>query len=69
MITEDHLKELDQLIAAGVDADDILSEWEQGFISEWADKLETYQTNLRVSDKQQAIFDRLRVKLEKEGRL
>ena len=67
MITEEHFQELDKLLKTCMENEELLNEWEQGFVSEWCDKLETYQTTVRVSDKQQAIFDRLKSKMEKAG--
>lgn len=69
MITDDHYKELDQLFKTCLDHDDALSVWEQAFISDFVDKFEEYGTDIRISDKQQAILDRIRDKLVKEGHL
>jgi len=69
MVTEEHFKQIDEITAKGLDCVDLLSEWEHGFLSEWADKLATYQLNIRISDKQQSIFDRIESKLKKAGEL
>lgn len=67
MITEDHRKQLDQLLTKCVEHDNLLSDWENSFVSDFIDKLEEYQEKILVSRKQQAIFDRLAEKLEKAG--
>lgn len=69
MITEEHYQELDKLLKVCVENEDLLSDWENGFVSEWCDKLDAYATSVRVTDKQQAIFDKLKTKMEKEGLL
>jgi len=69
MITDEHFKQIDTIVAKGLDCTDLLNEWEHGFVSEWADKLETYGTSVRISDKQQVIFDRIEGKLKKAGEL
>ena len=69
MITDDHYKELDELLKAAVENEDELSDWENAFVSEWIDKLAVYQTNVRISDKQQAVLDRIEDKLKKKGLL
>lgn len=36
-----------------------VTEWEQGFISDQAERYEQYGTGMRISDKQWAIIDRV----------
>ena len=67
MITEDHRKELDALLAKCLEHDDKLSEWEQSFVNDFVERLEKWGEKLNVSDKQQCVFDRIAAKLEKEG--
>jgi DNA phosphorothioation-dependent restriction protein DptG len=67
MITEEHYQELDKLLKACVDNEEHLSDWENNFVNEWCDKLDTYGTSVRISDKQQVIFDRMEEKLSKKG--
>lgn len=69
MITEEHYQQLDKLLKAAVENENELSEWEQGFVSEWCDKIETYSTRVRITDKQQAVLDRIEGKLKKKGLL
>ena len=69
MITDDHLEELDKLLAAAVQNHHLFTEWEYDFISDWADKLDFQRNKVLVSDKQQYIFDRLQRKLEGAGEL
>lgn len=67
MITEDHKRELDKLFSACLEHDDLLSQWENDFISQFVDKLEKYGEGLKLSDKQQAVLDRIEMKLRQEG--
>jgi hypothetical protein len=67
MITEDHFKQIETIIIKGLECPDLLSEWEHGFLSEWTDKLDAYHMSVRISDKQQAIFDKIENKLKKAG--
>lgn len=67
MITDDHLAELDKLLARCVEHDNLLSDWENSFVSDFVDRLAAHQERLLVSAKQQAILDRLDEKLAKAG--
>lgn len=67
MITEDHFAELDALLKKCLEHDNLLSDWENDFISQFVDKLEEYGESLRISDKQQQIFSRIEEKLKKLG--
>ena len=67
MITEEHFQELDKLLSKCQEFEHLLNDWENGFASEWTDKLATYGTHVRVSDKQQQVFDRISEKLSKHG--
>jgi len=67
MITEDHKRSLDLLLKKCLEHDDLLSEWENDYVSDFVDKLEKYGETLNVSDKQQAIFDRIEKKLDDAG--
>ena len=69
MITEDHYEELDRLLKMCVENSDILSQWEHDYVHDWVEKLSEKGTSAIISDKQQAVFDRLQLKLEKEGLL
>lgn len=69
MITEDHKKELDEIFKACLENDDLLTEWENDFVSDYVDKLELYGEKLNISPKQQDIIDRLENKLKKHGAL
>jgi hypothetical protein len=59
MITEAHLASIDKLLKQCLDNDEKLSEWEYEFVCDMAQKVEHYGTDMRISDKQQEIFDRL----------
>lgn len=67
MITDAHKEQLDKLMSRAIDNDHLLSDWENAFVSDFVERLEQYGTSLRVSDKQQAIFDRIDEKLNKAG--
>ena len=67
MITEEHRRLLDSLLVKCLEHDDLLSEWEQQFVSDFTEKLEKHGEALVVSAKQQGIFDRLEEKLAKAG--
>lgn len=67
MITEDHKRELDLLLKRCLEHDDLLTSWENDYVSDFVDKLEKYGEKLNVSDKQQEIFSRLERKLEEAG--
>jgi ribosome assembly protein YihI (activator of Der GTPase) len=67
MITEDHKKSLDALLKKCLDHDDLLSEWENDYVSDFVDKLEKYGEQLNISEKQNAIFERIEKKLEDAG--
>lgn len=67
MITEDHVKELNRLFGKCVDHDDILSTWENTFISEFIEKLDKYGDGIRISEKQQAVIDKIELKLRSAG--
>ena len=69
MITEEHFKQIETITAKGLDCPDLLSAWEYDFLNEWVDKLDTYNNQVRISDKQQVIFDRIETKLKKAGEL
>lgn len=69
MITEDHFEELDVMLKKAQENEDLFSEWENDFINDWAGKMGEGNLNLRVSDKQQVVFDRIKTKLEKAGEL
>ena len=69
MITEDHYRELDHLLKVCVENPALLNDWENDFISDWVDKIEEWETKVNISDKQQAIFDRIRLKLQNAGEL
>ena len=66
MITEDHYKELEKVMSLAVENDHLFSEWEQAFISDWADKLNQYKEKIKISDKQQGVLDRIEEKLRRD---
>lgn len=67
MITEEHKAQLDKILSKCVDHPELLTEWERDFMSEFIDKLEKYGVDIRISDKQQGIFDRVEKKLTDGG--
>ncbi len=67
MITEDHKNELDALLKKCLDNDDLLSQWENDYVSDFTDKLAKYGEKLNISEKQNAVFERIRKKLEDAG--
>lgn len=69
MITDDHFNELDKTVKAAIENPELLSDWENDFCSDFADKLGKYGADIRISDKQHAVFERIKDKLEKEGAL
>ena len=66
MITEEHLAELQELINEALENDDLLSDWERDFLAEWEDRLLAFGERVNVSDKQQYVFDKIKLKLEKQ---
>jgi len=67
MITSEHLAELDEVLALAVENDDVLSDWERDFVSDFVNRLEEHQEKIKISPKQQAILDRVAEKLRKAG--
>ena len=67
MITEDHLREIDALLKACLEHDDLLTEWENDYVSDFTNRLSQYGEKLNVSEKQQNVFDRLERKLSEAG--
>jgi len=67
MITEEHAKELDALLKRCLDNDDKLTQWENDFVSDFTDRLEKYKNDIRISDKQHAVFMRIKGKLDEAG--
>lgn len=65
MITDEHLEQLNDLIERATNNSELLSKFENDFVGEWFDLLERQGTRVRVSDKQQYVFDRINLKLEK----
>ena len=69
MITEEYCEDLQQIIFVGISCEDVLTKWEVDFLSEFKDRLETYQEKIKISDKQQAVLDRIEKKLKDAGEL
>ena len=67
MITEEHLKSLDALLKCCLENDELLSDWENDFVSDYTERLSTWGEKLNVSDKQNEIFNRLEKKLIEAG--
>lgn len=67
MITEDYLEELDMLFKIAVGNLDILNDWENSFVLDFVETIAKHGTNLRISDKQQYVIDKIESKLEKAG--
>lgn len=65
MITEEHLEQLNDVIERALNNSELLNQFESNFVEEWFDLLEMHGTRVRVSDKQQYVFDRILTKLEK----
>lgn len=65
MITEEHRKQLSDTIDRALKNTEILSKFQNEFISEWNDRLEVQGERVNVSDKQQWVFDQILTKLEK----
>lgn len=67
MITEEHKKQLDDIIDRALDNTEILSKFQNDFTSEWYDRLQGQGERVNVSDKQQWVFDQILTKLEKHN--
>ena len=65
MITEEHKHQLDDLIDRALKNTELLSKFENDFVSEWYNKLEMQGERVTVSEKQQWVFDKILTKLEK----
>lgn len=65
MITEEHHNQLKDIIDRALDNTEILSKFQNTFISEWYSRLEMQGERVSVSDKQQWVFDQILTKLEK----
>ena len=63
MITEAHFAQVDKLLAKAVEHGDLLTDWENDFVSDFAEKLELYGEKIRISDKQQEILNRIERKI------
>lgn len=53
------LEELDELLRDAADRESRLSEWEYGFIRDTAERRLTYGDATRISEKQEAILQRI----------
>lgn len=69
MITEDHLKELNRLLERAITCEDLLTEWERDFITDWVDRVAEIGANIRITPNQQYVLDHIEEKLKKHGEL
>ncbi len=65
MITTEHKEQLEDIIARAEQNPDLLSKFESDFIIDFAERLSTYGEHVMVSSKQQGVFDKILLKLEK----
>ena len=65
MITPEHKQILSDIIDRALDNTEILSRFQNQFISEWYELLEARGERVTVSDKQQYVFDAILTRLEK----
>lgn len=64
MVTEEHLAQLNSIIDRALANQDLLNNFQIKFITEWVDRLEVQGDRVRVSDKQQWVFDEILKRLE-----
>jgi hypothetical protein len=65
MITDHHYQDLVALVEKCQLLDSRLTDWEYTFISDLAVKLDDHGEDIRISDKQQAVLERLRAKVDR----
>ncbi len=65
MITDEHLGEINDIIDRALKNPELLNKFETDFVSEWNDRLVMHGARVRISDKQQYVFDRILLKLDK----
>lgn len=59
----DEYDEIDGILKSAVENGDMLSDWENGFVSDLVDRVEQYGKRTRISEKQREIIDRINEKL------
>ena len=62
MITDTHLGEIYDIVEAATKHERHLSEFENSFIHEWASRLDAFGHRVSISDKQQFVFDKIKLK-------
>ena len=59
----DEFKEIDTILKAAVEDGDVLSDWENEFVSGLVERVALYGKRTRISEKQREIIDRINEKL------
>lgn len=59
----DEFNEVNTVLRSAVENGDMLSGWENDFVSDLIERVEQYGERTRISEKQQEIIDRIRDKL------
>lgn len=59
----DEHDEIDGILKSAVENGDMLSDWENGVVSDLVDRVKQYGKHTRISEKQREIIDRINEKL------